>query len=433
MKHWSPPNALAFPQRTLFALPPLVRLRFQLPLVAGACALLPALLVGGDPMAWEPFPLRATSNAFYAALCSSVVGLLWFRRLGTFPGITSFGQVAPSVAGPYLVAMVVILTARLDYSRPLLLLSAAIATILFYSLWLYCCRRCVPAIYALPGTHLKTPQVKTIQASLELPPEELEPHAIVIANLQVDVAPAWHDYILRAAMAGVPVYHAKQLEESLTGRVEIEYLSENSFGSVNPNQFYMRAKRGVDITASLLALPFLAVLFAIVGLAIRLDSPGPIFFTQARMGYRGRTFHVIKFRSMHEDAHNDASCERAKTRHGDPRITRVGRILRRYRLDELPQVFNIIRGEMSWIGPRPEARALSDWYHREIPFYGYRHIVRPGITGWAQVHQGHVHEVNAVVLKLQYDFYYIKHFSAWLDVLIVLRTIRTLLVGNGAK
>jgi lipopolysaccharide/colanic/teichoic acid biosynthesis glycosyltransferase len=125
--------------------------------------------------------------------------------------------------------------------------------------------------------------------------------------------------------------------------------------------------------------------------------------------------------------------ESAKTLDRDPRITRVGRILRRYRLDELPQVINILRGEMSWIGPRPEARELSDWYHSEIPFYGYRHIVRPGITGWAQVHQGHVHDVNAVVEKLQFDFYYIKYFSAWLDLLIVLRTVRTLLVGNGAK
>jgi lipopolysaccharide/colanic/teichoic acid biosynthesis glycosyltransferase len=117
----------------------------------------------------------------------------------------------------------------------------------------------------------------------------------------------------------------------------------------------------------------------------------------------------------------------------DDRITRVGRVLRNLRLDELPQIFNILAWQMSWIGPRPEAALLSGWYTKEIPFYRYRHVVKPGITGWAQVNQGHVAEVTDVHRKLHYDFYYIKYFSPWLDVLIVFRTIKTMLSGFGAR
>jgi lipopolysaccharide/colanic/teichoic acid biosynthesis glycosyltransferase len=117
----------------------------------------------------------------------------------------------------------------------------------------------------------------------------------------------------------------------------------------------------------------------------------------------------------------------------DPRVTPVGALLRRTRIDELPQVFNILRAEMSWIGPRPEAEVLSHWYVGELPFYRYRHVVKPGISGWAQTNQGHVAEVGEVHRKLQYDFYYIKYFSPWLDVLILFKTARTMLNGFGAR
>ena len=117
----------------------------------------------------------------------------------------------------------------------------------------------------------------------------------------------------------------------------------------------------------------------------------------------------------------------------DARITRLGAFLRRTRLDELPQIWNILKGEMSFIGPRPEARLLSSWYTEEIPFYRYRHVVRPGISGWAQVNQGHVAEVEEVHQKLQYDFFYIKYFSPWLDVLILFRTVKTVISGFGAR
>jgi lipopolysaccharide/colanic/teichoic acid biosynthesis glycosyltransferase len=121
------------------------------------------------------------------------------------------------------------------------------------------------------------------------------------------------------------------------------------------------------------------------------------------------------------------------TQSDDARITRVGRFLRTSRIDELPQIINILRGEMSWIGPRPEAVALSQWYEQDIAFYRYRHIVRPGISGWAQVNQGHVTNVEDVRNKLNYDFYYIKNYSPWIDMLIVFKTLVTMATGYGAK
>ena len=151
-----------------------------------------------------------------------------------------------------------------------------------------------------------------------------------------------------------------------------------------------------------------------------------------KASHAGKRITIYKFRTMLE-ATESGDREAAMTSDDDDRITRVGRILRRLRIDELPQIFNILKWQMSWIGPRPEAEVLSVWYTSEIPFYRYRHVVRPGISGWAQVNQGHVAEVDEVHRKLQYDFYYIKYFSPWLDLLILLRTIKTMLTGWGAR
>src|SRR5690606_20196731 len=140
------------------------------------------------------------------------------------------------------------------------------------------------------------------------------------------------------------------------------------------------------------------------------DSPGPVLFRQTRIGYRGAPFQVAKFRTMKASRTECDARQSAMTRDNDDRITRLGRLLRRSRIDELPQVLNILKGEMSWIGPRPEAEPLSKWYEAELPFYRYRHIVPPGITGWAQVNQGHVVELEEVMSKLHYDVYYIKNF-----------------------
>ena len=280
-----------------------------------------------------------------------------------------------------------------------------------------------------------TPDVDWIRLVEPVVPDD--PNASIVVDLRSDHEPEWERMLAQAALSGIPVYHTKQLRESLTGRVQIEHLSENSFGSLLPALGYRGVKRTIDIVASVVLLPILLPLLIVVALLVRASSSGPILFRQRRMGYRGVPFDMIKFRTMvveQEAMTNDAAARHsAITRDADDRITRIGRFLRRSRIDELPQIVNILRGEMSWIGPRPEAVPLSAWYESELPFYAYRHIVRPGITGWAQVNQGHVAGLDDVHVKLHYDFYYIKFFSSWLDLLIALRTIGIMLTGFGAK
>lgn len=258
----------------------------------------------------------------------------------------------------------------------------------------------------------------------------------VVGDLHFNHAPEWERLFAKAALRGIPVYHYRQILELETGQVRIDRLSENVLGSLIPNSPYMALKRAIDVVSVILFLPILIPVLLTIAVVIKLDSPGAVLFIQERMGFRGEIFRMVKFRTMRErTVEDDAAAMRhdSMTRTDDNRITRVGRFLRKVRLDELPQSWNILKGEMSWIGPRPEALTLSEWYENEIPFYSYRHIVRPGLTGWAQVNQGHVTALNEVTAKLRYDFYYVKNISHWLDMLIALKTIRVVLGGFGAK
>jgi lipopolysaccharide/colanic/teichoic acid biosynthesis glycosyltransferase len=168
----------------------------------------------------------------------------------------------------------------------------------------------------------------------------------------------------------------------------------------------------------------------IIALAIRIDSRGPIIFTQERVGEGGRVFNMHKFRSMTHDADQTAA---QFAMAGDKRVTRVGAFIRKFRLDELPQFWNILIGDMSLIGPRPEQVGFVEQFERDIPYYSYRHLVRPGITGWAQVNHGYAADHEETRKKLEHDLYYVKHFSFWLDVLIGFKTIGTVTTGYGAR
>ena len=197
-----------------------------------------------------------------------------------------------------------------------------------------------------------------------------------------------------------------------------------------PQRGYIKLKAVVDGAIALITLPATLLILAAAAIAIKVDSKGPILFVQKRVGYRGHVFNCYKLRSMHVRAEQSGP---SFTRDGDPRVTRVGRFIRKYRIDELPQVFNILKGEMSWIGPRPEAVALAKDYERNIPFYAFRHAVKPGISGWAAIRQGNVAEVEAATTKLQHDFFYIKNISPALDAFIAAKTVWIMLTGFGSR
>jgi len=189
-------------------------------------------------------------------------------------------------------------------------------------------------------------------------------------------------------------------------------------------------KQIVSFSVSLLLLLICLPLFPLIALLIKLDSDGPVFFRQERVGQDGRTFSLLKFRSMRQDAEQKTGPVWARP--DDNRVTRVGRLLRRTRLDEVPQLINVLKGDMDLVGPRPERPKFVQDLSSAIPFYALRHCIKPGITGWAQINYGYGSSVEDAIEKLQYDLFYIKNISWALDLLIVLNTIKTVLVRRGS-
>ncbi|QIA26022.1 polyprenyl glycosylphosphotransferase [Mesorhizobium sp. AA22] len=408
-------------------------MRFQLLGGLTAAIVVPALI----RMAFGPGALLSTNMqvTILAAFIAHTSGYFFYKRIGNFPGVAAAGYILPTFALTYGLVFVTIFFFRFDYSRFQAAASFIQSTLWYFGLSLATRRLDSYRLAVIPGGDVD--RLESIPGvhwhRVDSPETVVEDASGVVADLRADLSEEWERYIADRALSGTPVYHVKQITESLTGRVEIEHLSENTLGSLNPNHAYLKMKQAIDWGSALFILIVFSPLFLFVAMAIRLDSAGPALFRQKRMGYRGNIYEVYKFRTMKLSAAVGDEKEEAITKTGDERITRLGQFLRKSRIDELPQALNILRGEMSWIGPRPEALVLSKWYEAELPFYRYRHIVRPGITGWAQVNQGHVAAVDDVLEKLHYDFYYIKNFSPWLDVLIVFRTIRTMLTGFGAR
>ncbi|MBI4951890.1 MAG: exopolysaccharide biosynthesis polyprenyl glycosylphosphotransferase [Myxococcales bacterium] len=231
--------------------------------------------------------------------------------------------------------------------------------------------------------------------------------------------------VLAERARGVPVEDAAMVWERLTGKVDFsalephELLFEPGLGSRRLDRAVARL---LGVTAAVLGLVFLAPLFPLVALAIRLDSRGPVFFRQARLGLHGKTFELVKFRTMHPAAEPHSEWENDNR----GRVTRVGRVLRKLHLDELPQLWNIVRGDMNLVGPRPHPVANARLFRERIPFYALRSLVRPGLTGWAQVHYHYANGLAEETEKVRYDLYYLKHRSAWLDLGLVPATLLSL-------
>lgn len=404
----------------------LARRRYQLIGAVLFGVLAPALL--HDGLHFKALLLDPTTIGTFGAV---LVGAYLLRRMTSFPGTSTVRALLPAFGLAFTGLVVVFFFARLDYSRFQFIGSFIGVTVWFAVVGLIEPRVRRACLLLLPfGKAARLMHNQHADWVLARNPSEL-PSGVrgVVADLNAEVSPAWQQLLARAALNGLPVYHWKQVAESLSGKVDIEHLSENTLGSLLPSSIYLKFKRLVDTVGACLALPLALPIVMVAAACIKLEDGGPVIYRAERMGFRGKPFVMLKLRTMKVAAADGP----AFTEADDPRVTRVGRILRKYRIDELPQIVNILAGHMSWIGPRPESIDLAEWYEGEVPFYSYRHIVRPGITGWAQTLQGNVAKVAAATEKLRFDFYYIKYFSPWLDVLIAARTVRAVLTGFGSR
>jgi lipopolysaccharide/colanic/teichoic acid biosynthesis glycosyltransferase len=360
----------------------------------------------------------------------------WMRlSIEVYPGIRRSSVILPITLTSHAIPLSLFVLTRAPYDRIGLGVAFFVHVAWLYVLYVYAQRRVRRRFAVVPfGRIAQLTQIDGVDWLTLARPRLHDARRCdaIVADFSAELPDEWEAFLADAAVAGRIVYQVKQLSESLTGRVELEQLSENSFGSLVPARGYFYLKGLIDFLFAVAILPIFVPVMAAIAIAIRLDSGGPVLFRQTRIGHAGKRITLYKFRTMHPVDFGDER-QTAMTGDGDGRVTRVGRVLRTMRIDELPQVFNILKWQMSWIGPRPEAEVLSVWYTSEIPFYRYRHVVKPGISGWAQVNQGHVAEVDEVHRKLQYDFYYIKYFSPSLDLLILLRTVKTMLTGWGAR
>ncbi len=232
---------------------------------------------------------------------------------------------------------------------------------------------------------------------------------------------------------GIDVIDGHMLYEEEAGRLSIDVLRPSALifsTGFRRRWITMTLKRLIDIVVSIAGLLTLAPLMLFVALLIKLDSPGPIFYRQMRVGLRGHPYMMWKFRSMSQDAEKQGP---RWADANDPRVSRVGRWLRKLRIDEFPQLINVLKGEMSLVGPRPERPIFVQELRSIIPYYDLRHTVRPGITGWAQTRFRYGASAEDAHTKLQYDLYYVKNLSLWLDVLVLVQTVRVMLCGEGAR
>ncbi len=411
------------------------RIRFQLLGGLLSAVVLPALArlqlerISDPPVSYE--------HSIIGCLGALLLGYLIFRKMTVLPGARAIVNVLPAFLTSYAVIVAFFFLMRIDYSRAQFLMSFGLTCVWFTTILFLMARFRRPVFGVLPGVDLN--QLSSYQGIRWTVVKSQKliaryPHIPLIVDFRsTSLTAEWQRVIAEEAIKGRRVLSARELTESLTGRVQIEHISQNSFGHLAPDSLYAPTKRYVDILSAFCLIMVFWPLLLVTAIAVRLETKGPAIFKQTRVGFRGEKFTVYKFRSMRIQSESEVGLQSDKTVDDDKRITKIGKLIRKTRIDELPQVFNILKGDMSWIGPRPETLRLSEWYESEIPFYRYRHIVRPGISGWAQVKQGHVTEVEDIRSKLEYDMFYVKHFSLWLDLLIAIKTVAVVLTGKGAR
>lgn len=395
------------------------------------CTLIPYIVSGWDFIG--KYIYQVNTSDFVISGFLVLLTILTLHSIRRFPGISASTYIIPVLFFWFTLILLFVKLTEPGYSLTFYCLSAGILlTYLFFLDIINRQKQKYIFAYIPVGRAKKLPdELPSVEwLCLEYPKLESTVNAIVTDLHSDDLSDEWERFIADQTLKSVPVYHHRNIRESLTGRVKINHLYENDLGSLLPSENYMALKRFLEVTLILLSLPVTLPIMLITAILIKVESPGPILFIQQRVGLGGKEFSIYKFRSMSKDSEKDGA---KMATEGDMRVTRVGKFIRKTRIDELPQFWNIIKGDMSLIGPRPEQKVFVNQFNETIPFYNYRHIVKPGITGWAQVTHGYAADEDETKVKVEHDFYYIKHFSFSLDLLIVFKTIHTMVTGFGAR
>lgn len=324
----------------------------------------------------------------------------------------------------------VVLALRLPYSNQIMWLAAIVSCIAGpVVMWLM--HDNAPLRIAVVGP--RTAKVGRLQASFDVidaPHRDISAYDVLLTPDVGGLSPEWTQTVSKAMLMGKTVRHFAEYVEEAEGLTSLEHFDlehVQNHGLIS----YQSRKRVMDVALALAALPVALPLLGVACLAIRATMGGPVLFSQDRAGLGGHPFRIYKLRTMRPAAPDEIA--QATGAGNEARITRLGRVLRKFRIDELPQLWNVLKGDMSIIGPRPEWIVLSRSYSADLPAYAYRNLVRPGITGWAQVKGGYAADLDETKVKVSLDLYYIKNFSFALDMQILLRTVWTLLSGSGAR
>ena len=392
------------------------------------CTLVPYLFFDWDYLT-QGFTKASTFNLFTSGtLTVLTIFTLYFIR--EFPGINSSAYILPVFFFWFAVVFAPAELSNYPFSLIYYCLSSICLLSYLFVVNIINRRHSIQTLGYIPvGRAVDMPEQVPAANWLKLDTTNLEQkvNGIVTDLHSYELTDEWEAFIAHKTLEGIPVYHHRNIRESLTGRVRINHMYENELGSLLPSENYMMIKYCIDLLIILTLLPFALLICLFTAIAIKREDGGKIFYVQSRVGYRGKTIKVYKFRSMYEKS------KEVLTVDNDDRITKVGKFIRKTRIDELPQFLNVIKGEMSLIGPRAEFIDFAVKLEEQVPFFNYRHIVKPGISGWAQVNQGYATGAEETQLKIEYDFYYIKHISFTLDLLIFFRTIHTTLTGFGAR
>lgn len=327
-----------------------------------------------------------------------------------------------------------ILLAHQTYSNQVMI-SGVVLSAVFGCAYMYLEHTTVPIRIAIAAPSSPKALVQLAQRYkgdvqvLHDPEQDIRDCDLILVPEMADLPPAWSAFVSRAMLSGLPVRHVAEFLEEADGIVSVEHFEVDHLPVGGLTSYRLR-KRLLDVALVILTAPITLPLALLGSLMVGCAMGRPVLFIQDRAGISGRPFRMYKLRTMRPQSSSDAL---RSTAEGDNRITPVGAWLRRFRIDELPQLWNVLKGDMSIIGPRPEWTVLSDQYQEQFPAYAHRRLVRPGITGWAQVRSGYAADLDETKVKVGYDLFYIKNLSFALDMQILLRTILTLVTGNGAR